>query len=75
MVLCKSGYDSIVTYFILPFSSLNLGRMILTEVDSSDMINLFMVTIKLLTGSGPEEKHQFNHTDHQFLKSSPTKTK
>ena len=53
----QNGYDYVVTYFILPFSSVNLGRMILTEVDSSDIISLSMVTIKLLTGSGSEKKH------------------
>ena len=42
-----------VTHAILPFSSLNLGRTILIDVDSSKIYNVSMAMIKLLTGSGP----------------------
>ena len=42
-----------VTHLILPFSSLNLGRTILIDVDSSKIYNVSMAMIKLLTGLGP----------------------
>ena len=40
-------------YFVTCFHL--LGRIMLIDVDSSDMNGLSMVTIKLLTGSGPTE--------------------
>ena len=50
-----------VTYPILPFSSLNLDRIIFIEVDSSIMNSLSATTIKLLTGSGPTKRNAYSY--------------
>ena len=49
-----------VTYLINPSSLLNLGRIILTEVESSKINTVpAAIIIRLLTGVGPAEMQQF----------------